>query len=127
MHAKFFVKRHSSNCGVEFYDFEPRWDGVFEGFSIAGIAKSLGKYERIRSLVAFSGNGYQRRKPWGAHAFAAWLKKQKEEVFASPVLKNTNTQNNIQAYFWAPSRDFKKKIRAEQAKLVGSISYNPYY
>lgn len=139
MKKKLFSVRYSSNCGMELFSFDYHnpsitpngavtgYEGSVRKFSYKLIAEAVGpnRHNNPRSLILFSGSTSQREDPCGPHAFAKWLKKKGEEVFASPSIRNRNTGNNIQAYFWHPSKEFRAELRKEQNKLPASR--NSYY
>lgn len=70
---------------------------------------------QLRPMYSFAGATWQNEKSSGEYhcnpfKLKAWLEKQGETVIASEKAKNHGGDTTIQAFFWTPSKGFRKNI-----------------
>jgi hypothetical protein len=62
-------------------------------------------------IYSFSGAEWQKNKFCSAYNLAKWLREKGETVVCTPEVRNPNSGEKIQAFYWSPSSRFKRKYR----------------
>lgn len=118
------------NCGItEFYSFDGERNCDWMKNLAQNFKEELDAYYdtprcKWPGIVLFSGTKERDPRHRAPHKFAAWLRRQGEQVTATPWSQNDNHperghKHKIKAYLWHPSRQFRGKFnRYCEAKKI---------
>lgn len=70
--------------------------------------------EDMAPILEFSVNHKQQVN---LRAFLSFLKRENQTIVSSPWITNPGSGNRIKAFLWTPTREFKRKLKAEINKI----------